>query len=119
MNLKQKKITVMLLSLLIAIIFFASGLTKLLAVEMQLNNLESWGYPLWLRFPIGFIEMILALGILIKRFKKKVCLALYIWGIVAIYTHVQAGQYDQILPAVLFMFIATIILILYKPNKMD
>ena len=52
MTTKTKNIIAWILTGLLALAFAGSGITKLLGVEMQIKNLESWGYPLWLRFPL-------------------------------------------------------------------
>ncbi len=43
---KTKNIIVWILAGLLAFAFIGAGITKLLGVEMQIKNLESWGYPL-------------------------------------------------------------------------
>ena len=50
MTAKTKNIIVWILAGLLAFAFIGAGITKLLGVEMQIKNLESWGYPLWFRF---------------------------------------------------------------------
>ena len=57
MTSKTKNIIAWILTGLLAFAFVGSGITKLLGVEMQIKNLESWGYPLWFRFPIGLTEI--------------------------------------------------------------
>lgn len=47
---KAKNIIAWILSVLLALAFFGSGLTKILGVEMQIKNLESWA----IRFGLGF-----------------------------------------------------------------
>jgi len=36
---------------LLALAFANAGITKLIGAEMQIKNLESWGYPLWFQIP--------------------------------------------------------------------
>lgn len=98
MGTKTKKIITWMLSGLLAFAFLGSGITKVLGAEMQITNLESWGYPLWLRFPIGISEVIFAIGLLLPVYRKWVIYAIYAWGVVAIYTHLQAipPQYEML-----------------------
>jgi uncharacterized membrane protein YphA (DoxX/SURF4 family) len=53
MTTKAKNIITWILAVILALAFFGAGISKLLGVESQIKNFQSWGYPLWLRFPIG------------------------------------------------------------------
>ena len=96
MTTKSKNIIAWILTGLLAFAFTASGITKLLGVEMQIKNLESWGYPLWFRCPIGLTEIALAIALLIPRFRRITIYRTFIWTIVAVITHLQAGQVNMI-----------------------
>ena len=112
MTTKTKSIIVWILAGLLAIAFFASGITKLLGVEMQIKNLESWAYPLWFRFPIGLTEIALAIGLMIPRFRKMTIYGIFVWTIAGVITHLQAGQANMIVGPILFSVIAGAILLL-------
>lgn len=90
MTAKTKNIITWVLAGLLAFAFLGSGITKVMGAEMQIKNLESWGYPLWMRFPIGLSELLFAIGILMPAFRKWVIYAIFGWAVVAIYTHIQA-----------------------------
>ncbi len=104
---------------LLAFAFFGSGITKLLGVEMQIQNLESWGYPLWMRFPIGLSEVAFAIGLLMPAYRKWVVYAIFGWGIVAIYTHIQAtpSQVEMIGGPILFLVLNTGLYFLTRPSS--
>jgi uncharacterized membrane protein YphA (DoxX/SURF4 family) len=114
MTTKTKNIIAWILAVILALAFFGAGISKLLGADMQIKNLESWGYPLWLRFPIGLIEMVLAIGLVIPGFRKITIYGIFIWTIVAIITHVQAGQANMIGGPILFSVLAAIILFLSR-----
>lgn len=111
---KIKNSITWVLAALLAVVFIASGITKLLGVEMQIKNLESWGYPLWLRFPIGLCEIAIAVTLLLPTYRKQAIYAIFIWVIVAVITHLQAGQASMIGAPVLFGAIAVIIYFLIR-----
>ena len=111
---KTKNIITWILAGILALAFFGSGITKLLGVEMQIKNFESWGYPLWFRFPIGLTEIAFAIALLIPRFRKITIYGIFIWTIAAVITHLQAGQANMIFGAILFSVIAGVILFLIK-----
>jgi uncharacterized membrane protein YphA (DoxX/SURF4 family) len=114
MTTKTKNVIAWVLSGLLALGFIMSGATKLLGVEMQIKNLESWGYPLWFRFPIGLVEIVFAIALLIPGFRKITIYGIFIWTIAAVITHLQAGQANMIGGAILFSVIAGVILSLIK-----
>jgi putative oxidoreductase len=113
---KVKNIVSWILATLIAIAFFGAGVTKLIGLEMQIKNLESWGYPLWMRFPIGLGEIALAIGLLIPKFRYYAVLGIFPWALVAIYTHIQATppQYDMLGGPIVFAVLATALFFVIK-----
>ena len=114
MKTKTNNIITWILAGILALAFFASGLTKLLGVEMQIKNLESWGYPLWFRFPIGLTEIAFAIALLIPRFRKMTIYGIFIWTLAAVITNLQAGQANMIAAPILFSVIAGTILFISK-----
>jgi uncharacterized membrane protein YphA (DoxX/SURF4 family) len=114
MTAKTKNIITWILAGILALAFFGAGFTKLLGVEMQIKNFESWGYPLWLRFPIGLIEIAFAIGLVNPGFRKITIYGIFIWTIVAVITHLQAGQVNMIAGPIFFSVIAAVILFLSR-----
>jgi uncharacterized membrane protein YphA (DoxX/SURF4 family) len=114
MTTKTKNMIAWILTGLLAVAFVGSGITKLLGVEMQIKNLESWGYPLWFRFPIGLTEIAFAIALLIPGFRRITIYGIFIWTIAAVITHLQAGQANMIFVSILFAVIAGVILFLVK-----
>jgi uncharacterized membrane protein YphA (DoxX/SURF4 family) len=119
---KTKNIISWILAILLAFAFTMSGLTKIAGIEMQIKNLESWGYPLWMRFPIGLGELMLAAGLLIPKYRKLTVYGLFGWVAVAVYTHIQASppQYQMIGAPLMFGLIAILLLavIVLKPKEL-
>jgi len=120
MTVKTKLIITWILAGLLALAFLGSGITKIIGVEMQIKNLESWGYPLWMRFPIGLSEVVFAIGLLMPAYRKWVVYAIFGWAVVAIYTHIQATppQY-QMLGGPIFFAIINSALFFLKKKKSD
>ena len=114
MTTKIKNIITWILAGILALAFISAGITKLLGVEMKIKNLESWGYPLWLRFPIGLAEVVFAIGLLIPKYRKITIYGIFIWTLAAVITHLQAGQAKMIPAPILFSVIAGAILFLSK-----
>lgn len=116
MTAKTKNIIVWVLAGLLAFAFLGSGTTKLLGVEMQIKNLESWGYPLWMRFPIGLSELAFAVGLLIPSYRKWVVYGIFGWAVLAIYTHIQATppQYQMLAGPIVLLLLNTVLFLLLK-----
>jgi putative oxidoreductase len=114
MSPKTKNIISWILAVILALAYFGSGISKLLGAEIQIKNFESWGYPLWLRFPIGLIEIAFAIGLLIPAYRKKTIYGIFIWTVIAVITHLQAGQASMIGGPILFSLLAAPILFLSK-----
>jgi putative oxidoreductase len=114
---KTKNIIIWILAGLLAFAFLGAGITKLLGLEMQIKNLESWGFPLWFRFPIGLSEIAFTIALLIPKYRKLAIYGIFIWTVLAIITLVQAGQFKMIGGPVVFGLLAFIILFLDKPLK--
>ena len=117
MTTKSKNIIAWFLAGLLALAFLGSGITKLLGVEMQIKNLQSWGYPLWLRFPIGLFEIAFAIALMIPKFRLVTIYGIFVWTLVAMITHLQAGQSNMLAPSILFSVIAGVIIFLIKPKN--
>ncbi|WP_373520256.1 DoxX family protein [Aquiflexum sp.] len=114
MTVKTKNIITWGLAGLLAFAFLGSGITKLLGVDMQIKNLESWGYPVWMRFPIGISEVGFAIGLLMPAYRKWIVYSIFAWGVIAIYTHIQATppQYEMLGGPILFLLLNTALLLL-------
>lgn len=81
---------------------------------MQIKNPESWDYPLWFRFPIGLLELALAVTILIPKYRKLTIYGIFIWTAAAVITHLQASQAAMIGAPILFSVLAGVILFLQR-----
>lgn len=111
---KTKTIITWMLAAFLAFGFLFAGITKLLGTEMQIRNLESWGYPLWLRFPIGIVELVFAVTILIPAYRKLTIYGTFAWTVAAVITHLQASQASMIGAPILFSILAAVILWLQR-----
>lgn len=72
------------ISILLALIFVASGLAKLASLEFELVAFERWGYPIWFMYLIGTIEVVGGIGLIIQRFSAAAGAALALMMIGAV-----------------------------------
>lgn len=121
MSPKTKNIISWVLAALLIVAFLGSGITKLTGAEMQLKNLESWGYPLWMRFPIGLGEIALAIGLALPAYRRLAIYGVYVWGVVAIITHIQATppQYDMLAGPLVFLVLNTALYLVSRDQKVS
>jgi uncharacterized membrane protein YphA (DoxX/SURF4 family) len=96
-----------IMSILLALIFLASGLAKLASLEFELVAFERWGYPIWFMYLIGVIEVGGGVGLLIQRFSAAVSAALALMMIGAIGTHVIHSEWTTLaMASVIFLMSA-------------
>jgi len=112
MNSKTRNIAIWVIAILLAFVFALVGIEKLLGAESQLKNFEEWNLPLWYRFPIGIIELIIAGGLLWPYFRKITIFGIFVWAIAAAALHVHSGQLLLATLPILLALIAGVILIL-------
>ncbi|HEY4786186.1 MAG TPA: DoxX family protein [Bacteroidales bacterium] len=117
MNLKTKNILVWILAGILAFIFAFVGIEKLLGTQDQLKNFEEWHLPLWYRFPIAVIEIIIAGGLLWPFFRRITIYGIFVWAIAAAALHIHAGQLLLATLPLLLGVIAVIILLLIGKVK--
>src|SRR5882672_5961781 len=49
----RKKMSLLALSVLLALLFLLAGGSKLIAPEMHFKDFQEWGYPIWFVFVVG------------------------------------------------------------------
>ena len=96
------------LSILLALIFLASGLAKLASLEFELVAFERWGYPIWFMYLIGVVEVAGGVGLIIQRFSAAAAAALALMMIGAIGTHVMHSEWGMLAAASLIFLMSTV-----------
>ena len=91
------------LTLVLSVIFIASGIPKLGGIEIAMHDFKEWGYPTWFRQVIGGIEFLGAIVLLIPRtaFYAATVLGAIMLG--SIFTHLVHEEYAlSLIPMVCF-----------------
>jgi uncharacterized membrane protein YphA (DoxX/SURF4 family) len=96
------------ISILLALIFVASGLAKLASLEFELVAFERWGYPIWFMYLIGTIEVVGGIGLIIQRFSAAAGAALALMMIGAIGTHMIHSEWGMLAAASLIFLISAV-----------
>lgn len=99
MSTSAKNVIIWTLTSLLALTFLGAGLSKIIGMDTQIERLNIWGYPLWLRYPIGGIELLMGISMLFPNYWRFAFYDISTWAVVAVLTHLQAGQtVDVVLP---------------------
>lgn len=81
------------ITLLLALVFAASGLAKLAALDFEVQAFARWGYPLWFMFAIGAAELAGAAGLLVRRLSALASAALAALMLGAVATHLMHAEW--------------------------
>lgn len=110
MSAKTKNIIIWIIIAFVTFVFSFVGVSKLLGTASQIEKLNGWGFPLWTRFPIGIVELLLGIGLLFQKIRKLTIYLILLWGVFAVITYVQAGQIIQAgLPLLLALIAGSIL----------
>lgn len=88
---------------ILAVIFFLSGVAKLAGLEFEIQAFERWGYPLWFMYLVGFIEVSGAVVLLFKQVRSLAAAGLGLFMIGPIVTHVLHAEWGMMLVALVLM----------------
>lgn len=106
MGQKNKNFSGSIILFLLALMFLATGISKLIQAETQLNDFESWGYSSGFMIGIGILEILGAIGLLVPRTRFLAVLGLSTIMLGAIATHMINSQYLQaLLPLLLIILL--------------
>lgn len=82
-------------TILLLLIFVASGSAKLASLEFELVAFARWGYPLWAMYLIGVVEVLGGLLLLWPRLSALVAAGLGCFMVGAIATHVVHAEWPM------------------------
>jgi uncharacterized membrane protein YphA (DoxX/SURF4 family) len=92
---KIKMIATWVLTVLLALAFFAAGFAKLAGAARMVAQFTTFGYPIWFMYVTGAIEVMSAILILVPRFAAVgagLIVCVMIGAIVALLSHGQASM---------------------------
>jgi uncharacterized membrane protein YphA (DoxX/SURF4 family) len=102
---------------LLALVFAAAGVTKLLGAEMHKQNFARWGYPSWYLPLTGVIELGAAILVIVPRTRVFGACVLACVMLGAVATHVRAGEYPMIALPVILLGLAAVCAQLSRPTR--
>jgi len=93
---KAKTIGIWVLALLVAGMFSAAGLSKLLNPEGHIESFAGWGYPSWFMYLTGLFEVGGGFLVLIPKARFYGVLLLSVTMVGASLTHLMAGEFAAV-----------------------
>ena len=112
MKLSPSVAAVWLLSLYLIYNFLPRAYMKLTSADMMFGAFASWGYPSWLVYVVGVLELVAPLILLVPRVAKFGAGILALLMIAVIGTHVAAGQIDAIKEPIALLVMSISVLLL-------
>jgi putative oxidoreductase len=88
---KPARITVTVLSVLLALMFLGAGIPKLLSTPDVVTGFAKYGYPSWFHLLIGATEVVAAVLLLVPRVAWLGASAVAVIMVGAAYTHAILG----------------------------
>lgn len=92
-----------IVTILLALIFLASGSAKLASLEFELAAFARWGYPLWFMYLTGVIEVLGGLLLLVPLLSALVAAGLGAFMIGAVATHAVHAEWPMLVLATAIM----------------
>jgi putative oxidoreductase len=92
---------------LLAVVFFASGVVKLIPLDVAVQGFARWGYPDWFRIAVGLAEVVGAVLLVVPSAQWIGAAGLSIMMVGAAITHLMTqGEAARVLvPVVLFLLL--------------
>lgn len=113
MNVAQ--IVAIVLAALLAFVFIASGVSKVVGVQWQVKGFAHYGYPQWFRVVTGLIEIVGAIGLLVGIFVHVigglagVLIAITMLG--AVVTHIRVKDPVRAMSAAIVLLILALVVV--------
>lgn len=113
---KWQRISLLIVSILLASAFLIAGGMKLSGAEEMANNFARWGFSGWFMYLTGAIEFGAAILLLIPRTRFLGAFALTMTMVGAVITHVIHAEAAQALPALVLGVVAGFLAFSHRPH---
>jgi len=97
-----------ILTVVLSLIFLASGGAKLASLNFEIVAFTRWGYPLWFMYFIGAVEVAGGIGLLISRLSSLAASGLALMMVGAVATHIIHVEIGMLVVASIIFLLATI-----------
>lgn len=88
-----------------------AAMIKLVDYPGMKDSFVYWGYPTWMMYAVGVVELALAVLFYIPKTRYVAALGLWILIAGAIYTHLQNGELDQLSSAIAMLALSLLALV--------
>jgi len=108
-----------LLILVLSSGFLGIGMLKLVEFPAIASIFFDWGFPLWSRYIIGVIEIIIAIGVFYQPTRLKASFGILILMLGATIVHIYFKETERLLPPVLIILGALSLIFLQRISESD
>jgi len=106
------------LLIIFGVLFIVAGGAKLMGSHSQIEHFSQWGYPVWLLYLTGIIEVGGGICLLIPKLQFYGIAVLSLTMVGAALTHVKAGEMEAFpVPVVLLSLLLLLAWTVRKPPK--
>lgn len=114
----MKKKLAIILTVILALWMFVSGLNKLMISENVLSAFERWSLPRWLIFPVGALEATAAVCLFIPKIRNYAKAVIILLMAAAVATHIRSDENLAVLVP-LAVIILTVAALLFRYQSSD
>ena len=105
----KKDYSLLAAQILVALIIFAGGMSKLIGLPAAQQSFITLGLPMWFGYFIGIAEVSGAIGVFIRKLSALAAAGIAIIMVGAIYYHVAHTPLAQAIPATLVLICCGVI----------
>jgi len=114
---KAKRVTLWIVSIVVAAMFIMAGGTKVVGLPMHVEHFQKWGYPDWFRILIGIAEVAGGAGLLIPRLASFAAAGLAAIMLGAVYTHLAHDEAPQVVAPGVFLLVFAVLAYARWPRR--
>ena len=108
------------LAVLLALVFFAAGVAKLIPIEFERSNFVHFGYAMWFMILIGIVELTGATLLLPRRTRALGALLNAAVMVGAATSHLRAGDgIGMAIPALVFLVLLLVVAVFSDAGLRD
>mgnify|MGYP001801239690 CR=1 FL=1 len=115
-NINWKKVGFYVALGFMSLIFFTSGIGKLISMEDWLVEWDIYGYPLWFMYVIGVLQVVGTVLLWVPKTRIYAAAMFIIIMIGAAFTHVAVGEFLPIIQNVILIVLSGFVILIGRES---